>query len=376
MARTGPLGNVTLGDTVRLRLTLLIRGLHMEDQGPLTIPVKATRELEVQYRRPTSDELEQGADSSPPLSLGDTMCVIGGTWRVSEANREPFSNLACDGGLALTQTLVVFGAVQGTGMRAWDALPESLRNMLDVGIGELARAADRTFRLMRWHWQLPGEHNPFRMWSFSWSPDENVWQDLPWKMPLRAATVVHSIRASEAQAREIADAVANGADEPTGHELLREALYLADENPRSALIVGMAAAEIGLKEFVSRRVPAASWLVTETSTPPLLQMLTQYLPDLLKHLKLVPLLQFVDGKEKGDFKDPVLRELGRGVFMRNRLVHKPVAAPEPDDVRSVLLAVQDLLGMLDYYSGDSLGRSFIRSATHAVWYRQDATLPK
>jgi hypothetical protein len=273
--------------------------------------------------------------------------------------------------------VVVFGVVPNkTGMSAWDALPGPLRDMLDGGMTELARAAGRTFRLMRWHWQLPGEPNPFRLWSFSWSADGTNWQDLPWKTPLLPASFATTLRASEMREREITSALESGDDEPTGHELLREALYLVGDSPRSALIVGIAAAEIGFKEFVGHRVPAASWLVTETPTPPLLAMLTRYLPDLLRRLKLVPLYQFVEGKEKGAYIDPVLRELERGIGMRNRLAHKPVGAPDAEEVKPVLAAVQDLLGMLDYYSGCApFGTSFMRSATHATWIRVDATVP-
>lgn len=371
MPRSEPLGEVQLGDTLRLRLTLVIRDMHMEDERHLVLPVRDMHELEVTYRRPTASEQGEEADR---VTLGDTMCTIAGTWKVSDGNREHLLKLAREGGAEFTQTVVVFGVVPNeTGMSAWDALPSPLRDMLDGGMTELARAAGRTLRLMRWHWQLPGEPNPFRLWCFSWSPDGTNWQDLPWKTPLLPAAFVTTLRASETREREIASALESGADEPTGHELLREALHLVGDSPRSALIVGIAAAEIGFKEFVGLRVPAASWLVTETPTPPLLAMLTRYLPDLLKQLTLIPLYQFVEGKEKGSYIDPVLRELDRGIAMRNRLAHKPVGPPDAEDVKSVLAAVQDLLGMLDYYSGRApFGKSFMRTATHAIWFRPGA----
>jgi hypothetical protein len=105
----------------------------------------------------------------------------------------------------------------------------------------------------------------------------------------------------------------------------------------------------------------------------LIAMLRDYLPELLTELKAVPFLQFVPGKEKKGFNDPVLRELERGIAMRNQLVHKPSSAPSTENVEPVLAAVQDLLGMLDYYSGGSpLGGSFIRRTTHQLWSRPDA----
>lgn len=61
--------------------------------------------------------------------------------------------------------------------------------------------------------------------------------------------------------------------------------------------------------------------------------------------------------------------------MRNGLVHKPVAPPDAADVKSVLAAVQDLLGMLDYYSGAGMyGAVNIRRPVEVLWRRLD--LPK
>lgn len=80
-------------------------------------------------------------------------------------------------------------------------------------------------------WQLAGEHNPFRMWGFAWSPDDDGWQDLPWKVPRRGATFAQTMRPSEAREKAIAKALAEGRDEPIGHELLREALFQVDDNP-------------------------------------------------------------------------------------------------------------------------------------------------
>jgi hypothetical protein len=56
--------------------------------------------------------------------------------------------------------------------------------------------------------------------------------------------------------------------------------------------------------------------------------------------------------------------------MRNAIIRKPGPAPDPEKVKSVLAAVQDLLGMLDYYSGASqLGAVNIRGDVHSAWLR-------
>jgi hypothetical protein len=261
-------------------------------------------------------------------------------------------------------------------MPAWDALPESVQSLLESAERDLGRVAMRTHRLLRWFLALEGEHNPFLVWSYSWSPDGTAWQDLPRKVPIRLASAVPTLRPSLPIKEAIEKALGAGRDEPAGHELLREALHQVEQNPRSALIVGMAAAEVGFKEFASRAAPVCSWLVTEAPSPNLLLMLTKLFPDILTYLKAIPDLQFVQGKDKKGYNDPVLRELQRGVTMRNELVHKPASAPDAEDVKPVLAAVRDLLGMFDHYSGGTpLGRGFISVSTRQIWWHPDAKRP-
>lgn len=373
MPGSQPLGNVTVPPKIHLRLKLFIRVLYIDKLEPLVISIKGSPDLEVQYRRPDTDELKEGEEWASPLSLGDSMCVISGQWSISDKNREALEKLARDGSGELVQQFVVFGPVAGrTGMPAWDSLPPSLQELLVSAERKLGQAAARTYRLLRWFLALTGQHNPFHVWSYSWSPDGSLWQDLPLKMPLGVAMSVPTLSPSRVLVEEIEKALEGGRDEPIAHELLREAIHQVEQNPRSALIVGIAAAEIGFKEFVSRRAPVAAWLVTEAPSPSLLQMLTEFLPDLLGQLQMKPLLQFVKGRDKKGYNDPVLRELQRGVTMRNQLAHKPKPAPDSEDVKPILDAVGDLLGMLDYYSGGTpFGRSFIRLSTRQVWSHAD-----
>ena len=69
--------------------------------------------------------------------------------------------------------------------------------------------------------------------------------------------------------------------EPIAHELFHEAEELARANPRSAIIVAVAAAEVGFKRFVAQLVPECNWLLLNVASPPLIDMLTgSFLPSL------------------------------------------------------------------------------------------------
>jgi hypothetical protein len=69
-----------------------------------------------------------------------------------------------------------------------------------------------------------------------------------------------------------------GVREPVSEELLREAEAQPHANPRSSLLLAVAAAEIGFKELVADLVPGAEWLALNLQSPPLVKMLKEYLP--------------------------------------------------------------------------------------------------
>lgn len=59
----------------------------------------------------------------------------------------------------------------------------------------------------------------------------------------------------------VADLVTCSQREPVAHELWREAWNLRHANPRSSLVIGVAAAEVGLKQLIAALVPDAASLV-------------------------------------------------------------------------------------------------------------------
>jgi hypothetical protein len=65
---------------------------------------------------------------------------------------------------------------------------------------------------------------------------------------------------------------------PLGHELFSEAWAQRMVNRRSSLVIGIAAAESGFKEFVGKLLPQANWLIQNIQSPPLVKMLVEF-PD-------------------------------------------------------------------------------------------------
>ncbi len=134
----------------------------------------------------------------------------------------------------------------------------------------------------------------------------------------------------------------NRQNEPLGHELFREAWGQRKENPRSALVIGIAAAEIGIKQCVSALVPSSQWLVENLPSPPIEKILAEYFPTL-------PVKNRIN--DKVVIPKSIVEKLRKGIQMRNSIIHGKSTSLSFENVTEILTAVENLLHLLDYYCG-------------------------
>jgi hypothetical protein len=253
-------------------------------------------------------------------------------------------------------------------LRGWSGLtaktrqseiPPGLRKYADDLAKHLRDYAERTLRVFVWRIGSRDHHNPIGLYrSFGWSDDGVKWQAMPTLLRLDAE--VHSILRNfpEAAGEEIAELVRKGRNEPIGHELFREAWSQRNENPRSALILSLAALEAGFKELVATLLPEAEWLVVNAPSPPIVSMLVDYLPQLPTRRRF-----------GGHVLPPpprVIETIRKGVGLRNSIVHG-VHRPLPkDSLRAVLDAIRDVLYLLDVYSGEAWAQDHISADTQSA----------
>jgi hypothetical protein len=155
--------------------------------------------------------------------------------------------------------------------------------------------------------------------------------------------------------------VASGQDEPLARQLLREAWAQKDQSQRSALVLAIAATEVGLKHCISALVPDARWLVENVSTPPLHKMLSEYLP-------LLPVRARLAGKTL-EPPDDLLNEIKTGVVLRNRVVHLGHVKLPAEKLDRILRAVSDLLWILDTYQGHEWAIHYVDLVVLNNWKR-------
>lgn len=109
--------------------------------------------------------------------------------------------------------------------------------------------------------------------------------------------------------------------------------------------MAVAAAETGVKEFISSVSPDASWLLENIQSPPLDKILSHYLPTL--------------PSRKNDCTTvPALPKGWRKILLaaveaRNRIVHGRIVELDQDQIATTLDTVLEFLYFLDQHAGYS-----------------------
>jgi hypothetical protein len=221
-------------------------------------------------------------------------------------------------------------------------LPEAFRSFVQQVLKDLHDGAMRTVHVIRWRHHVSGEHS-LGVGASSWSFDAQTWNPLPWDTRVMGLELHALTYLDEQQRTEVEGLVSAGLSEPLGHGLWREAWPHRASDTRSAIVIGIAALEVGLKECIAELVPAAEWLVERSPSPPVVMMLREYLPKL-------PARQRIADQVKAP-PDALLKTLEKGVHLRNQIAHVGDTVPDYDTVEEILRAVKDVLWLLDYYRG-------------------------
>jgi hypothetical protein len=236
-------------------------------------------------------------------------------------------------------------------------LPENIQQFVNQVCREHRTAAERAVDVLRWRAAQLGLLSPISSSRFYWSLDKENWHSFPIfteaSMEVRSFTVPLStqIRSDMQALIDLKSA------EPLGHELFREAwAQLNSPNLRSALVIGVAALEVGVKECVSALVPRAAWIVSEVPSPPVHKMLETYLPSL-------PAKCTFEGAVLSPPK-AISDELRDAIRDRNEVSHRGRAKPlDRTKLKERLLAIRDVLWLLDYYQGHEWALDYVREKT-------------
>jgi hypothetical protein len=235
-------------------------------------------------------------------------------------------------------------------------LPEAMNSFIEQIRKDLVHAISRSCLVLRWRYSLWGPHDPLRSIGSGpeWSLDGSTWHPLPANAEPRFHEVPYIYPAASV-ASEVQAMLDTGQDEPIAHQVFREAWDHRFSNRRSALVIAVAALELGIEAFIGQLAPSAQWLITNLPSPPVKRLLAEYLPSLE-----TPVM--IEGKVLAPPK-VVLDLIDRAVAARNRVAHAAGETIGHDTLEEMLIAIRDVLWMLDFYGGATWAVSHVSSLT-------------
>jgi hypothetical protein len=222
----------------------------------------------------------------------------------------------------------------------------------------------RTIKVLRWRLASLGPHDPIAAHDEeTWSFDGINWHAMPTTISARISSR-RWLRVDDVVRREVTATVRQGYSEPVAHELYREAWgQERGRNLHGAMLLGISAAEVGIKQCIATLAPDTAWMVENIQTPPIARMLREYIPALLSkldlHNKTVPP------------PDSIVNTIHKGTTIRNKITHGGLYTLTSDTVRETLLAVYDLLWILDYYTGHNWAIHNLRYEVLKAWLGPD-----
>jgi hypothetical protein len=322
-----------------------IHELHLDFRDVVRFIYSHPHRVTVSLRQPTADEIKLGYKNN------NIFCTVVGEQEPSEEIRTMFDSLAqhklppgSQKPDKWTDYIDEEGNVSEKYAIPFELLPETFQSFSRQVQKELSDFMRKSIRVLRWRYALSGHHNPVQsvMLPHKWSLDGENWESLPSETFVEVGHIGR-LRVTDEVHREVVTYVEGNITEPLAHELYREAWQQRSDNPRSALILAIVAAEVGFKQCVSTLVPDARWLVENVPSPPIFTMVKNYLPLLPTKLK-------INDAVKPPPKE-IIRILQQGVEKRNKTIHVGAIPPTGEELKELLLAVRDLLYILDYYCG-------------------------
>ncbi|HVM13030.1 MAG TPA: hypothetical protein VM287_01705 [Egibacteraceae bacterium] len=227
----------------------------------------------------------------------------------------------------------------------------SLAGLAD-GLDHLDGVLEHIGSLIRWRFGLSGRDSVFADFGAEVLLDDG--QVLQLRPIPQAALGDDRAAIGEPGWSELAGMVASEFREPIAHQLLREAWNLRFANPRSSLVIGVAAAEVGMKQLVANLVPDARSLVEDLPAPPLARMMKHSLPEL-------PIRAAIEPERR--CPKHLHKALDLAVQERNAVVHR--GAEPAISLRETLVAVREFLYLLDLYEGNIWATEQLSATTRA-----------
>jgi hypothetical protein len=247
--------------------------------------------------------------------------------------------------------------------------PAELVDFFHPLAAELRRVSSRVVQLLRWRLNRMRPAYPLARERVEWSLDGTVWHGVP-RRPSSPTSFGEweELSLSDDGVAILQGLLANeSTNEPLSRQLLLEAVELQDSNPRASLVLAVAAAEVGIKQFAGSRSASVSedWLLSELPSPPIHKLWSE---DYLGFFTNVRTGEKPDKDSKRQIiPSPLRQALRKAVEGRNNAVHAGTPPPDEEVLAECLAAVNDFLYTLDWFAGQEWAFEQIREEVRNEW---------
>lgn len=221
--------------------------------------------------------------------------------------------------------------------------PDYFQDFIKNTSSEVTSYISKTIRYLCWRYNLPLQSNVVFMNELSCGDIKN-WSVIP-TSEYYVGDFWHEDEKTQIDCAGIVDEIVNERNEPLAHELLREANSIKFTSPKSALVIGVAALETGVKTLIQNINPESSWLIENIQSPPVLAILQNYIPTLRVKYK-------VQGQVRFAPEDKTFEQLKKCLSIRNNIVHGRKQEVDKHDLFDYLRTIKNVLYWLDFYAGN------------------------
>lgn len=253
-----------------------------------------------------------------------------------------------------------------------DHYPPGLRDFAERESLALRARVQDVLGLILWRKAGSIEGNStLRLGEVEWSADRETWHRLRmrpqgWMQERGALTLRPEV------GRELEAVALAAGSQPLGREIWQRSLRA---DPMTAIVLCVIAVEVETKRLIVDLAPDTAWLVREVPSPPIVRLLTEYLPSLSRFVARKPL------------PAEVIDDFRIGVKIRNDLTHR---GPKGDRWTTTELrnkrhlrtteVSSDILWLLDYYRGHDWALDNLTEVTrrlvHSGWDDEAAVRSK
>ena len=251
-------------------------------------------------------------------------------------------------------------AVHKVGDPAFSQRITGVHKIVDPVFSQLRTDLKTSISILKWRYGLTDTSiNSFSHWSEAVSLDGTEWRGISTTRVVKMSFSKPVSKINTSTVHEVGRMHNEGAEPPLGLQLLMEAWNQRTTHPRSALVIGVTAAEIALKQLIGELAPDARWLADNIPSPSIFKIARDYIPMLKVKVRLV-------GKTIRPPKK-LIKRLTEAVELRNRIVHAGEAPPESEKLKEILVAMEDIVWICDLYKGHTWAWDHISFETKSTW---------